>query len=800
MRPLRLELEGFTTFRDRTVVDFQGADLFALTGNTGSGKSSLIDAIVFVLYGVVPRYDDRRKVAPVLSQGKVEARIGLEFSVGSDTYTAVRVVRRNPRGVTTKEATLERLRAGADSEVLASNADEVTARVAELLGLEVDHFTRCVVLPQGEFARFLLDQPKDRRELLVNLLDLGIYEEMGQRARALSKELEVRVELLDRRLAELGDIDDEATAAAERHVQRTEELQTQVDEAGPRLDDLETARRVGTERIAEATRAIESLDRLRVPDAVKSLADAFESAKAERDAAVEAESAAAKERACADETLESMPRRNGLERIVDAYADRERLLEQVAAAQARMAPLAAAEDAARVADEAAGAALVEAAAHLQDVRNAHLAHTLAETLVAGSPCPVCERDVEAVPALVSPPGKAEAESAVTEATRHKGDAGTELTACCDSRRKASGGIETLRGQLEDAEAGLAGAGTLEATLALLERLGTAEADAKAKLASYERARDARDGAQAAFEKALSDQDDARGEFGRARDGVAVLGPPEPGRDLLADWTALVEWGSGQRPAHATARAEAEAAVAAATSDHDALFAALVERARDAGVEATANLEDLRRKTSHAGAQARSEHSDLVARAKEAAGKRDERTRVERERAVADALGVHLKSNNFQDWLLREALETLVAGATEMLRELSGGAYSFKLADKGAGFDVIDHRNADEPRSARTLSGGETFLASLALALALGDHIASMAAHGAARLESLFLDEGFGTLDADTLDTVAAAIEELGARGRTVGLVTHVRDLAERVPVRFEVVKGPGGSTVTRVDT
>ena len=68
---------------------------------------------------------------------------------------------------------------------------------------------------------------------------------------------------------------------------------------------------------------------------------------------------------------------------------------------------------------------------------------------------------------------------------------------------------------------------------------------------------------------------------------------------------------------------------------------------------------------------------------------------------------------------------------------------------------------------------------------------SLAAGGAARLESIFLDEGFGTLDPDTLDVVAAAIEELGARGRMVGVVTHVRELAERLPVRFEVRKVGG---------
>jgi exonuclease SbcC len=146
--------------------------------------------------------------------------------------------------------------------------------------------------------------------------------------------------------------------------------------------------------------------------------------------------------------------------------------------------------------------------------------------------------------------------------------------------------------------------------------------------------------------------------------------------------------------------------------------------------------------------------------------------------------------------MRRALTTLVNGASTRLLQLSGAAYSLGLDSRNE-FLVIDHRNADEPRSARSLSGGETFLASLALALSLAEHVAEMAG-GGTRLDALFLDEGFGTLDAETLDVVASAIEELGARGRMVGLVTHVRDLAERVPVRYEVRKIGTTSTIERV--
>src|SRR5690606_34390764 len=97
--------------------------------------------------------------------------------------------------------------------------------------------------------------------------------------------------------------------------------------------------------------------------------------------------------------------------------------------------------------------------------------------------------------------------------------------------------------------------------------------------------------------------------------------------------------------------------------------------------------------------------------------------------VADALAGHLAANRFEKWLLDEALHQLVAGASTTLADLSGGAYTLTVDTRSGGFGVVDHTNAAQVRSARTLSGGETFLASLALALALADQIGGLAAGG-----------------------------------------------------------------------
>ena len=159
-----------------------------------------------------------------------------------------------------------------------------------------------------------------------------------------------------------------------------------------------------------------------------------------------------------------------------------------------------------------------------------------------------------------------------------------------------------------------------------------------------------------------------------------------------------------------------------------------------------------------------------------------------------ALATELRADRIMEFLQMEALQVLAAGGSERLETLSEGR--FRLAYEGDEFFVVDTWNGEEQRSARTLSGGESFLASLALALALSEQVQALAVTEKAPLESLFLDEGFGTLDPDTLEVVVGAIEQLGGDGRMVGVITHVQELAIRLPTRIEVEKSQRGSRLT----
>ncbi|MEU6663941.1 SMC family ATPase [Streptomyces sp. NPDC046821] len=153
----------------------------------------------------------------------------------------------------------------------------------------------------------------------------------------------------------------------------------------------------------------------------------------------------------------------------------------------------------------------------------------------------------------------------------------------------------------------------------------------------------------------------------------------------------------------------------------------------------------------------------------------------------------------ESYVLAARLEQVAAAATARLARMSSGRYTLVHSDdrtgrgrSGLGLHVVDAWTGRE-RDTATLSGGETFFASLALALGLADVVTDEA--GGVRLDTLFIDEGFGSLDDQTLDEVLDVLDSLRERDRSVGIVSHVADLRRRVHAQLEVVKGRSGSSV-----
>ncbi|MXZ62090.1 MAG: SMC family ATPase [Chloroflexi bacterium] len=494
-------------------------------------------------------------------------------------------------------------------------------------------------------------------------------------------------------------------------------------------------------------------------------------------------------------------------------------------------------DAARTALDAAEAVLRNARSE-QATAATTLAAAEADAMRVASAVERANADLDAVRAEAAPSG-VDVDSLTEAAEQASADAEAEraraavLVAERDRAGEAAGRLGILRASIGDALAGLdtaeADAGDPEGVHAALDTAIDAHraAGAEAALASEhartaaERSREAHANVQRAGERRTR----ADAELARAQEHLASLGASDVDADTVrAALTATQQQATRHREIEA-ALATAAQELAAADARVEAAGAALAraeETATRRAAEATDALalaEDARRGLAEAWTAAAvegapdasraprllDEHRAAVAaceRERDLAAQRLETARADAERAeqmradastydgtaeLADDLAHELRRDRFIAYVQREAMYLLAADAGERLRTLSSGRYRLVVRDEA--FWVVDGFNGDERRSVKTLSGGETFLASLALALALSERLPEIAGRGGAMsLESLFLDEGFGALDQDSLDTAIGGLETLAGGQRLVGVISHIPEVAERLPDRVEVVK------------
>lgn len=1108
MRPVQLDMTGFASFREETTLDFADIDYFALVGATGAGKSTVIDALTFALYGTVDRWGDKKAIRYALAPTTNQAKVRLVFDIGTSRYVVAREVRRTTQGVSQRSAVLEQLPSqhgigavGDAPGAVIADGSKVTDAVSKILGLSLDDFSKCVVLPQGKFSEFLNASQSQRREILLKLLGGDHYDLMARKANerhttSTATHTTLLSQQADQPTTTQSDLDEAVTHVAN--------LNTAADTVKVTLTEVRTALRehaTTSHNLTKVRADLILLDAVSVPDDVADLArHAADSAAAEAAAAGQLDAARA-----ADDTarhdLDAHPARRDLEIAQEhhtegahltealpgladaaatsekaataagsvradadearditrqrrdttaqehkaATADLTRLNEQatvlrqvevpggvaeldarIVTADAQRATAAAACDAAEARDTAARAnvktdvsvyngilrsldALDEANAGLTrttdelrqadqaleearqtenqyqqasdkasalyaDVAGRHRASDLRAHLEVGGACPVCEQQVSTLPGDLDAAELTTARTAQQEAlaalkqaqpraataaqhqltlsvqtrsaTEHRNRLLTELGDPTPDRASIEADLETARqaqNEAKDAAAAYAAARTAlqsaqnvrqaldeqhqgartalrsarrplaalpgcpdvddtsvaqgwqslytwaSATLAELESTllpaarrtqqdaATAVDDA---LAADTAAQSAYTGASRAYDQAtsavhranenhraandrlhalsavlasapspdaivalLADRAraetaaqqsttalrhaeqaardatgtaraarDAMGQAHRdlasARDPLVSLGAPTI-HDTALDqaWTLLADWahdrqGSLAATAQQLQAAQQQSQQAVTThlelirdtlrthgvdaAQHATAAGGLVDDADLGGISSALEVAKVR------AAQRVGEYEQHLAKAAELA------TRVEaaaEEKDVAALLAKLLSAGHFRDWLASTALDTLVAQASDSLRELSGGQYD--LTQRNNEFHVIDHFDADSYRPVRTLSGGETFQASLALALALSGQMSALAAGGTAHLDSIFLDEGFGTLDPDALDLVASTLETLSQGRRMVGVVTHVTALAERAPVRFHVTRDGRTSSVTK---
>lgn len=217
MRPLQLSIEGFACYREPQRLDFGPLELFAISGQTGAGKSTLLDAMIFALYGKVPRVG--KNYTECIALGMDRLTVTLDFRVGQRSFRIARIGKRKGAGIAHLEEII-----GSDTKPLADQIRDVDRQVEALLGLDYDAFTQAVVLPQNEFAQFLKSEPRERQQILIALLRVDVYERMRKRAAEIAARLGASVTTSERLLQEeYADATPGAVAQLRESLERTAE-------------------------------------------------------------------------------------------------------------------------------------------------------------------------------------------------------------------------------------------------------------------------------------------------------------------------------------------------------------------------------------------------------------------------------------------------------------------------------------------------------------------------------------------------------------------------------------------------
>ncbi len=853
MIPISLSLSGFLSYRDPVEINFESIQLACISGANGAGKSSLLDAMTWALFGQARKRDEA-----LIHQQAGAAEVALVFEYESNRF---RVQRTLPRGKTSQlEFQIWDEPAGEEGRwrVLTEHTQrETQERIIHTLRLDYETFVNAAFFLQGKADQFTQQRPNDRKRILGSILGLDAWEAYRTRTAARRKTVEAEIEQLDGRLAEINaELDEESTRR-----QHLDELQdglkklTKARQAQEKA--LESIRRVAA-TLAEQARLVETLARqlqsaqvryhdlsarLLVRQEERQTYAEISGRAAEIEAAYAAWQAQRAEASRLDEAAvlfrQHDQRRQAPLTLIEA--ERARLLNEQKTLQAQQAE-SERQQTAEAETQAQRAAVQEALATVEATlarraeleREVQLARQRQAEARAENPRLKAEMDElkERMDQLQASEGAAcplcGQPLSPEDRQRLVESLGIQGTSLGDRYRANQALVRETDSTVADLEARSAALADFE-----LERMEQAQALAQLteRLDQFAQARQAWL-LQGAPQLAQVTQDLAQEQFApAARQALALIDA-----ELKA---------TGYDPAAHDAARRAEMAGRAAEVDFHAL-----EKARAALAPLEREVQDLEKQRaalqadlSHqqeecqaataalAAAQAQAPDldeaerhwldlqeqenalrmqvgaarqkvdilQDLKTRRKSLDARREEQAlRVGRFKALERAFG----KDGVPALLIEQALPQIEARANDVLDRLSSGTMTVRFVTQGAYKDkrredlkeTLDIQISDSSgtRDYELFSGGEAFRVNFAIRLALSEVLAQRAG---ARLQTLVIDEGFGSQDTQGRQRLVEAINLVRPDFAKILVITHIDELKDSFPTRIEVEKGERGSMV-----
>ncbi|MEX0755728.1 MAG: SMC family ATPase [Actinomycetota bacterium] len=748
MRPLALNLEGFLSYREPTAVAFDQVGAAVILGDNGAGKTSLIEAMVWALYGA----GRGRGPDEYVSVGTSLARVSLTFSLGTSSYRVTRertlaATSRSSLELVVRAATVEAARGVGDwLPVGGDSIAETQAAITELLGMDAETWTSTSFIGQGRADAFTQLRPAARKTLLAEVLGLGRYEALGELARALEHELVGQHAAALRRTDEI----------ESRQAEDLEPVEQILDAALTRRARARALLEVQERELAEASAAVATaLEGLAGVEQIQHRLTDLRGRRLEEVERRERELGRCQreERQSEGEISEQ---RVTVDRLRPAEAQAQQFDDQAARHQGERD--AARENAARHQGAAAELEKRSAAEAQMDHGAEDVARKTRERIdrLARTTEPVCDQCGQDLPSELR-------DKVVRDATAF----GKQMV---ESAREHA---ELARTLLEEAAKNTDAARADDREAETLER----------KIADLTRAAD----------KARVDA----GRIGEEQDRLAALHDRQKQvRDALAAAEAAADSDEALRPLDDQI-AELEQQLARVADQEAALLGMRDEESKRAELvrHARGDLEEAIARVSRAEAlveeteRLRAEHGQLVAQL----GDLD--VRRNRYATLSRAFG----RDGIPSLIVENAVPEIEATANRLLEQLTEGRIQVRIdslrAKKDGGLkETLDVTVSDETseRALETWSGGERQAVDLALRVGLS----RLLAHRAGRqISTLILDEAFTAFDAGRRQRAVEVIHALQEEFPTVLLVTHLPELADAFPTRFEVSRENGSSHV-----